>query len=64
MGIPHEEINHIFFNAKLLASRTKMASFFGYQQAGSNLSDWNLNVRVGRGDRIGLFGRDMAILGM
>jgi hypothetical protein len=64
MGIPSEEINHIFFNAKLLATRNKTASFFGYEQAGSSLSDWSLNVQVGMGDRIGLFGRDMAILGM
>jgi hypothetical protein len=64
MRIPVEEINHIFFNAKLLASRTRMASFFGYEQAGSSLSDWNLNVHVDKGDRIGLFGRDRAILGM
>ena len=64
MGIPVAEINHIFFNAKLLATRTKVASFLGYQQAGPSLSDWDLNVHVGKGDRIGLFGRDMAILGM
>jgi hypothetical protein len=64
MGIPREEINHIFFNAKLLATRNKMASFLGYQQVGSSLSDWDLNVRVDKGDRIGLFGTDMAILGM
>jgi hypothetical protein len=64
MEIPVDEINHIFFNAKLLTTRTKMASFLGYQQAGSSLSDWSLNVRVDKGDRIGLFGTDMAILGM
>jgi hypothetical protein len=27
-------------------------------------SDWDLQVAVGDGDRLGLFGRDMAILGM
>jgi hypothetical protein len=33
-------------------------------QAGSDLSDWDLNVPVDNGDRIGVFGRDMALLGM
>ena len=64
LGVPVDEINHIFYNAKLLASRTKMASMMGFQQATSNLSDWNLDVPVDRGDRIGLFGADMALLGM
>jgi hypothetical protein len=62
--IPVEEINHIFFNGKLLVSRTKAASFLSFTQAGSDLSDWDLNVPVDDGDRIGLFGRDMALLGM
>jgi hypothetical protein len=62
--IPVDEINHIFFNSKLLATRTKMASFMGFRQAGSSLSDWDLDVPVNAGDRIGLFGRDMALLGM
>jgi hypothetical protein len=64
IGIPSDEINHIFFNAKLLASRNRMASYYGYQQSGSDLSGWDLNVAVADGDRIGLFGRDMAVLGM
>jgi hypothetical protein len=63
-GIPVEEINHIFFNGNLLVSRTKAASFMGFAQAGSDLSDWDLNVPIDNGDRIGLFGRDMALLGM
>ena len=62
--IPVEEINHIFFNGKLLVSRTKAASFMGFRQAGSDVSDWDLDVPVADGDRIGLFGRDMALLGM
>jgi hypothetical protein len=63
-GIPVEEINHIFFNGNLLVSRTRVASFMGFMQAGSDLSDWDLNVPVDNGDRIGVFGRDMALLGM
>jgi len=64
MGIPVDEINHIFFNSKLLASRSSMAPFLGYLQARPSLWDWNLNVPVNNGDRIGLFGTDMAVLGM
>ena len=64
MGIPVDEINHVFFNSKLLVSRTQTASFLGYLQARSSLFDWNLNVPVNSGDRIGLFGTDMAVLGM
>lgn len=63
-GIPLDEINHVFFNAKLLTTRNRMASFYGYPQSGSDLADWGLDVAVGQGDRLGLFGRDMAILGM
>jgi hypothetical protein len=63
-GIPVEEINHIFFNGNLLVSRAKAASFMGFTQTGSDVSGWDLNVPVDNGDRIGLFGRDMALLGM
>ena len=64
VGIPVDEINHIFFNAYLLASRAKMAAYMGLPQAGSTLSGWDLGVQVNHGDRIGLFGTDMAILSM
>jgi hypothetical protein len=63
-GIPVDEINHIFFNSDLLATRTRTASHYGYQQSRSDLFDWDLSVPVDDGDRIGLFGTDMAILGM
>lgn len=62
--IPVDEINHIFFNSNLMASRAKMASYMGFRQSNSDLSDWNLDVPVDNGDRIGIFGRDMALLGM
>ena len=63
-GIPIDEINHVFFNAKLLASRSRVAPFMGYLQSRSNVLDWNLEVPVENGDRIGLFGTDMPVLGM
>jgi hypothetical protein len=64
MEIPVDEINHVFLNAKLLATRTSMAPYMGFQQYRSSLFDWDLDIPVGAGDRIGLFGMDMAMLGM
>jgi hypothetical protein len=63
-GIPVDEINHIFFNAELLASRSRMAPFMGYLQSRPDVSDRDLEVPVENGDRIGLFGTDMPVLGM
>ena len=62
MDIPVEKIYSIFINSKLLAARSGMASMVGYRQVRANPYDWHLNVAVNPGDRIGLFGRDMAAL--
>lgn len=62
MEIPTDEIYSIFFNSKLLSARSGMARWIGYQQIRANPFDWNLNIAVQSGDRIGLFGRDMAAL--
>jgi hypothetical protein len=62
IGIPLDEIYTIFLNSKLLASRSLMAYRMGYQQVNEDPLDWNLEVAVKAGDRIGLFGRDMAAL--
>jgi len=62
LDIPVEEIYSIFFNSKLLAARSGMASMVGYRQMRANPYDWNLALPVKPGDRIGLFGRDMAAL--
>lgn len=62
IGIPPDEIYTIFLNSKLLASRSLMAYRMGYQQVHENPLDWNLEVALKAGDRIGLFGRDMAAL--
>ena len=64
LRVPQDEINHIFVNAKLLATRNPLAPFYGYPQSGPDVSNWDLDVSLGDGDRIGLFGKDMAILGM
>ena len=39
-----------------------MARWLGYQQVRPDPFDWNLSTPVKPGDRIGLFGRDMAAL--
>ena len=61
-GIPLDEIYNIFFNAKLLATRSAMAHWIRYQQVHENALEWKLDIAVKAGDRIGLFGRDMAAL--
>jgi hypothetical protein len=62
LGISGDEIYTIFFNHKLLAARSKMAMWIGHQQVGPAPNDWNLDIPVQSGDRIGLFGRDMSAL--
>ncbi len=62
LGIPGEDVYSIFFNHKLLATRTKMALWIGHQPASESPLDWDLDTPVTSDDRIGLFGRDMAAL--
>jgi hypothetical protein len=62
VGISIEEVYSIFVNRKLLATRSGMARWIGHQQVRSDPFDWDLSVPVNPGDRIGLFGRDMAAL--
>jgi hypothetical protein len=62
INIPVEEVHTIFLNFRLLASRSKMAYRMGYQQVGKDPLEWNLDVAVNAGDRVGLFGRDMSAL--
>ncbi len=62
VGIPLDEVYNIFFNSKLLATRSAMAHWIRYQQVHENPLDWKLDIAVRAGDRVGLFGRDMAAL--
>ena len=62
IGTPLEEIYTIFLNSKLLATRSAMAHWIRYQQVHENPLEWKLNIAVKAGDRIGIFGRDMAAL--
>ena len=63
-GIPVDEVNHIFLNARLVATRSHAATLFGYPQAQEDVMDWDLALPVADGARIGLFGRDLVVLGM
>ena len=62
MGMALSDIYSIFYNSKLLAARSGMASWIGYPQVRATPFDWDLSVTVQSSDRIGLFGRDMAAL--
>ena len=62
IGIDEEEIYTIFLNSSLLITRTKMGPYLGYQQAEKQVHVWDLSTPVKDGDRVGLFGRDMATL--
>lgn len=62
MGIPAEEVFSIFVNHKLLFTRSTQAIWTGHQKARENPFDPDLDVPVEPGDRIGLFGSDMALL--
>ena len=62
LGLPVESVYSIFLNSKLLAARSGMAKWIGYQQARADIFDWDLSMGITSGDRLGLFGRDMAAL--
>ncbi|MBW2408892.1 MAG: hypothetical protein JRF72_03770 [Deltaproteobacteria bacterium] len=62
VGIPFDKIYNIFFNARLLATRSAMAHWIRYRQVHENPLEWKLGIAVKAGDRIGLFGSDMAAL--
>lgn len=64
VGIPDNEINHIFLNAKLLVSRSRAARMFDLPQVNTDTAEWNLAVPVDHGDRIGVFGLDIPVLSM
>ncbi len=63
-GIPVGEVNHIFLNSQLVASRARAAAYYGYVQSRTDIHDWSLEVPVASEARLGLFGLDMAMLSM
>lgn len=64
LGIPADEVYHAFLNGKLLWTRNSMAPYLGYPQAraGQVGRGPEADAPVRDGDRLGLFGRDMALL--
>ena len=62
IGISTEDAHSIFLNAKLIAARSNMACWLRYQGTTENPLDWNLDIPLNTGDRVGIFGRDMAAL--
>ncbi len=62
LDIPVDDVYSLFLNHKLLAARSGMAMWLRHQQVNETPFDWDLKAPVKTGDRIGLFGRDMAAL--
>jgi hypothetical protein len=64
IGIKPDEAPQIFLNRKLLTSPSPMAPWLGYVTAtGSVLqNEEHLNITIHRGDRLGLFPPNMALL--
>ena len=59
LGIPADEVCHVFLNGALLSSRNSMAPWLSYQRAGGGKG---LDTLVRAGDRLGLFASDMGLL--
>ncbi|MBN1486234.1 MAG: hypothetical protein JW981_01255 [Anaerolineae bacterium] len=62
IGVPLEELYHIFLNGTLLYTHNTMAPWLRYPQAQDDVWNWESDVPVKSGDRLGLFGQDMATL--
>lgn len=61
-GITEDEVYHIFVNGLLLSTRNSMAPWLGYRQAQANVHQRETDVVLKPGDRLGIFGHDMAAL--
>ncbi len=61
-GLDIDEIYTIFLNAKLLATQSKMGPYLGYQQVCEDCLRLDMSIVIKDGDRLGLFGLDMAAL--
>jgi hypothetical protein len=62
LGIDHQELYTVFLNSSLLATHNGMAPWLRYPQAREEVWIWDGEVALGPGDRLGLFGEDMALL--
>jgi len=61
-GIAEEEVCHIFLNGALFSTHNSMAPLLGYRQAQENVHRRDTDVVLKAGDRLGIFGHDMAAL--
>jgi len=62
LEIQQEDLSTVFLNGSLLLTRNAMAPWLQYQQAQDDVWNWDLSARLSPGDRLGLFGEDMALL--
>jgi len=64
LGVRPAELSHVFLNGALLSSDNTMAKWLDYRtaRAGESRQAQGLDTPVCRGDRLGLFARDMALL--
>lgn len=64
LGISTGEIAHIFLNGALLTTCNSMAPWLRYRQVREDIPSCEpaLDTPLRDGDRMGLFGRDMAML--
>lgn len=62
LGIDRETLYTVFLNGGLLATRNRMAPWLRYPQAQADVWDWENDAVLRPGDRLGLFGEDMASL--
>lgn len=64
LGIPAEDLGHVFLNGRLLQTRATMSLWLGYPDASERVptgrTAWETPLRSG--DRVALFGQDMALL--
>lgn len=60
--ITEEEVCHIFLNGALFSTHNSMAPWLGYRQAQANVHQREADVVLKPGDRLGIFGHDMAAL--
>jgi len=61
-GIAEEEVCHIFLNGALFSTHNSMAPWLGYRQAQENVHRRETDIALKPGDRLGIFGHDMAAL--
>lgn len=59
LGIPPDEVCHVFLNGALLSTHNSMAPWLNYRRVSEGKG---LDTPVRASDRLGLFARDMALL--